>query len=81
MGVPHSESGEWGLHTPRDEFDIIMYPPLLPKTWEEPAKYPQESPFNLGRDSQVEDICDFIVEYIYSDVLVCDIFYMLIHMT
>lgn len=52
-----------------DEFEVIMYPPLLPKTWEEPAKYPQDPPFNLGRDSKVEDICDFIVEYIYSDVL------------
>ena len=47
-----------------------MYPKLLPMTWEEPAKYPKENPFELDRDTEVEDICDFIVEYISSDVLV-----------
>lgn len=41
-------------------------------TWEGPAKYPKEDPFMLERDSQVEDICDFIIEYISSDILVRD---------
>jgi hypothetical protein len=39
-------------------------------TWEGPAKYPKEEPFTLDRDSRVEDICGFIMEYIVSDVLV-----------
>ncbi len=42
-------------------------------TWEGPAKYPKEDPFKLDRDSQVEDICDFIMEYISSDILVRDL--------
>ena len=42
-------------------------------TWESPAKYPKEDPFKLDRDSQVEDICDFIMEYISSDLLVRDL--------
>ncbi|KAF8635589.1 hypothetical protein AX15_000237 [Amanita polypyramis BW_CC] len=52
-----------------DLFSVIMYPKLLPMSWEEPAKYPKESPYDLERDTRVEDICDFIVQYISSDVL------------
>ena len=42
-------------------------------TWEGPAKYPKEDPFQLDRDSRVEDICDFIMEYISTDILVRDL--------
>ncbi|KAK2460832.1 hypothetical protein APHAL10511_007302 [Amanita phalloides] len=52
-----------------DMFSVIPYSPLLPMTYEGPAKYPKDDPYELERDSTVEDICDFIVEYISSDVL------------
>ncbi|PFH51174.1 hypothetical protein AMATHDRAFT_3305 [Amanita thiersii Skay4041] len=52
-----------------DQFSIIMHPDLLPTVIRPPANYEPESPFDLGRDSQVDDICDFIVTYIYSDVI------------
>lgn len=57
----------------RDEFSVIPYSPLLPMTWEGPAKYPKEDPFRLDRDSRVEDICDFIMDYISTDILVRDL--------
>ena len=34
------------------------------------AEYPPGETLTLDRESTVEDICDFIVEYINSDVLV-----------
>jgi RNA-dependent RNA polymerase len=55
-----------------DLYDIIFHGPLLPTEHIDPALYPdgntRENPG--GRPSTVEDICDFIVEYIHSDVLV-----------
>ncbi|KAF8639230.1 hypothetical protein AX17_001715 [Amanita inopinata Kibby_2008] len=52
-----------------DQFSVIMHPPLLPMAWEDAAKYPKEEPYRLERPSKVEDICDFVVDYIKSDVL------------
>jgi len=43
----------------------------LPRTTEEAAEYDALPPYKLERDSNVNDICDFVVEYIHSDVLVC----------
>lgn len=54
----------------RDLFSVIGYDPILPVTIEAPAAYSPADTKNLGRDSTVDDICDFIIEYIHSDVLV-----------
>lgn len=55
----------------RDLFSVINYAPLIPSTIDPPAAYEPGETFELDRDSTVNDICDFIVEYINSDVLVC----------
>ncbi|KAJ7256500.1 RNA dependent RNA polymerase-domain-containing protein [Mycena haematopus] len=52
-----------------DMYSVIQYSPLLPPNQEDPAEYPDGATLTLERDSTVEDICDFIVEYINSDVL------------
>jgi RNA-dependent RNA polymerase len=54
----------------RDMFSVICYDPLLPTTFEDAASYESCGTKKIDRDSTVEDICDFIVEYINSDVLV-----------
>ncbi|KAJ7074173.1 RNA dependent RNA polymerase-domain-containing protein [Mycena amicta] len=51
------------------DLDVIPYSQLLPSRHEDPASYPDGETFKLDRDSTVDDICDFIVEYINSDVL------------
>lgn len=55
-----------------DLYDIIFHGPLLPTEHIEPATYPagKTRTNEGGRPSTVEDICDFIVEYVHSDVLV-----------
>ncbi len=52
-------------------FSVICYDSLLPNVIESPASYTPLPTKDLQRDSTVEDICDFIVEYIHSDLLVC----------
>ncbi|KAK1227232.1 hypothetical protein PQX77_009776 [Marasmius sp. AFHP31] len=52
-----------------DLYSIITYPPLLPPTNERPAAYDPGETLTLDRESTVKDICDFVVDYIYSDVL------------
>ncbi|KAL0581131.1 hypothetical protein V5O48_000920 [Marasmius crinis-equi] len=53
-----------------DEFDIISIPELLPATKEAPASYPSVKAKELtNRNSNIEDVCDFVVEYIRSDVI------------
>jgi len=42
----------------------------MPTRVEGPANYEGLGTLELDRNSTVEDICDFIVEYINSDVLV-----------
>ena len=54
-----------------DLFSVIRHRPLLPSNVEDPAKYDTGETLTLDRDSTVDDICDFVVEYINSDVLVC----------
>ena len=54
-----------------DLYSIIKYSPLLPTEHAEPGSYEPVGTRTLDRDATVEDICDFIVEYINSDVLVC----------
>ncbi|KAG6862083.1 hypothetical protein C0995_007213 [Termitomyces sp. Mi166 len=52
-----------------DQFSVICYEPLLPSDTDEAANYEPAKTWTIERDSTVEDICDFIVEYIKSDVL------------
>jgi hypothetical protein len=48
-----------------------MEPKILPTEHDDPARYPAGSVYDIWpRESTVADICDFIVEYINSDVLV-----------
>ena len=56
-----------------DEYQIITESTLLPTSHEDAADYRGVGTRELDRpgDSTVEDICDFVVEYINSDVLVC----------
>ena len=57
-----------------DTYDIYYKNPgLIPPSGAEPAAYPAGKPWELeeGREATVQDICDFIVEYIHSDVMVC----------
>lgn len=55
-----------------DLYSVIKYGSLLPADHMDPADYPPVGTRALehGGDSTVDDICDFIVEYINSDVLV-----------
>ncbi|KAG6844915.1 hypothetical protein H0H87_002399 [Tephrocybe sp. NHM501043] len=52
-----------------DQFSIICYEPLLPAETDDAADYGPGKTKEIDRDSTVDDICDFIVEYIKSDVL------------
>ena len=53
-------------------FDVYAQnPKLLPTLECEPAEYDPVEIRKVEWDSTVEDICDFFVEYINSDVLVC----------
>jgi len=59
---------------PSDTYDIYYKNPgLLPPIPAKPAEYPPGKLWTLeeGRKATVNDICDFIVEYIHSDVMVC----------
>ncbi|KAJ7633050.1 RNA dependent RNA polymerase-domain-containing protein [Roridomyces roridus] len=52
-----------------DMYSVIQEPGLLPPKHEDPASYPDGKTRTLQRDSTVDDIRNFIVEYINSDVL------------
>ncbi|KZT06990.1 RdRP-domain-containing protein [Laetiporus sulphureus 93-53] len=52
-----------------DLYSVIKYGALLPPEHEKPAEYPPGEKNELDRDSTIEDICDFVVEYFNSDVL------------
>ncbi|PPQ77522.1 hypothetical protein CVT25_011319 [Psilocybe cyanescens] len=54
-----------------DLFSVICYEPVLPRTLEDPAAYEALDPYKLpgDRNVHVNDICDFVVEYINSDLL------------
>ncbi len=54
----------------RDEFLVIKYSELLPTDREDPASYEGVKPRLLERESTIDDICDFFVEYMQSDVVV-----------
>ncbi|KAF9010144.1 RNA dependent RNA polymerase-domain-containing protein [Cyathus striatus] len=52
-----------------DQYSVIRYGPLLQKEAVDPASYESKGTLKIETDSTVNDICDFIVEYINSDVL------------
>ncbi|KAG7092804.1 hypothetical protein E1B28_009121 [Marasmius oreades] len=52
-----------------DLYDVITHSELLPTQNEKPASYDEVKTLTLDRDSNIEDVCDFVVEYIYSDLL------------
>ncbi|TFK60639.1 RdRP-domain-containing protein [Pluteus cervinus] len=52
-----------------DMFSVICHRPLQLRVLESPALYANGQTWELDRDSTAADICDFIVEYIQSDVL------------
>ncbi|KAF9526951.1 RNA dependent RNA polymerase-domain-containing protein [Crepidotus variabilis] len=52
-----------------DLFSVICHQPLLPTSLEQPMKYDSAGTLTLEKDSTVLDICNFIVEYINSDLL------------
>ncbi|KAG8217645.1 RNA dependent RNA polymerase-domain-containing protein [Butyriboletus roseoflavus] len=53
-----------------DMYEVIQYGDLLVPEHHDPASYPPVQPFKLERPSTIDDVCDFIVEYINSDVVV-----------
>jgi hypothetical protein len=53
-----------------DIFSVIYEETLLPTSMEDPATYESAGTLTLDRECTVEDICDFVAEYINSDVLV-----------
>ncbi|KAI0635910.1 RdRP-domain-containing protein [Trametes polyzona] len=52
-----------------DEFLVIKDPTLLPIRQTEPASYDAGEPRDIGRESNVDDICDFLLEFMQSDVM------------
>ncbi|KAI6035723.1 RNA dependent RNA polymerase-domain-containing protein, partial [Pisolithus marmoratus] len=52
-----------------DLYEVMQYGPLLVPEHHNPAAYPPTKPYTLDRPSTVHDVCDFIVEYINSDVI------------
>ena len=71
-------------NTESDEYDVINYDPLLATRFVEPAEYLPIKPKKINierlkRENNLETVgvehiipfvCDFVVEYIHSDVLV-----------
>ncbi|KAG6370859.1 RNA dependent RNA polymerase-domain-containing protein [Boletus reticuloceps] len=53
-----------------DTYAVIQYGDLLVPEHDDPGSYPPVEPFKLDRPSTIGDVCDFIVEYINSDVVV-----------
>jgi hypothetical protein len=53
-----------------DLYEIIQHPPLILPDHYDPASYPSGDPFTIERRSTIDDVCDFVVEYINSDVVV-----------
>ncbi|PIL35600.1 RNA-dependent RNA polymerase [Ganoderma sinense ZZ0214-1] len=52
-----------------DEFLVIKDETLLPNTVAEPASYVGVKPKLLDRESTIDDICNFFMEYMQSDVV------------
>jgi RNA-dependent RNA polymerase len=51
-------------------YEVIQHGELLVPEHHDPAAYLPVATFKLDRPSTINDVCDFIVEYIHSDVVV-----------
>lgn len=51
-------------------YEVIQYGALLVPEHHDPATYPSVKPYMIDTPSTINDVCDFIVEYINSDVVV-----------
>ncbi|TFK54662.1 RdRP-domain-containing protein [Heliocybe sulcata] len=69
QGSRSMASGLAGGDVDGDTFCICKDPNLLPSIHIEPAEYEAVPPREKEEDSRIEDICDFVVEYIQSDVV------------
>jgi hypothetical protein len=61
------------LRSSSDTYDIYYKnPALLPTIHTEPAEHPPGDVWTLedGREATIEDVCQFIIEFINSDVMV-----------
>ncbi|KAF9236238.1 RNA dependent RNA polymerase-domain-containing protein [Melanogaster broomeanus] len=74
--VVFASTGTWSLPNALgggdldgDMYEVVQYGELLVPEHHDPAYYPSVGPFQLDRPSTIDDICDFIVEYIHSDVV------------
>jgi len=67
--TPPSQSAKQ-INVFSDTYAVIQYGDLLVPEHYDPASYPPVAPFKLDRPSTIDDVCDFIVEYINSDVVV-----------
>jgi len=52
-----------------DIYAVMQYEPLLSVISWTPAEYPKVAVLDLGRKCTVWDVCDFVVQYIESDIL------------
>ncbi|KAG8906418.1 hypothetical protein FRB99_006920 [Tulasnella sp. 403] len=52
-----------------DEYNIILNPELFPSECHPPAEYPPATVKNLNRPCTIDDIADWVAEFINSDIL------------
>lgn len=52
-----------------DEYNVIVSPDLFPEEIYPPAAYPPASIKDLGRPCTIDDLADWVAEYINSDIL------------
>jgi hypothetical protein len=73
MGTHLNTRHRGRLGSSSDTYDIYYQnPALLPSIQTRPADYPPGEVWTLeeGREATIEDVCQFIVEFINSDVMV-----------
>ena len=73
MGMRLSTRSRRRLRSSSDTYDIYYQnPALLPGIQTSPVGYPPGEVWTLeeGRQGSIEEVCQFIVEYINSDVMV-----------
>lgn len=59
-----------------DEYLVIKEETLLPSAQAEPASYTGVNPVKLDRDSTIDDVCDFFLEYMQSDIVVRLVYFL-----
>ena len=79
MGTPAAPPGQSTsslISGCRDEYLVIKEQTLLPSGQAEPASYTGVDPVELDRDSTIDDICDFFLEYMQSDIVVRPVYFL-----